>query len=153
MKKRKCRTCKQELPIENFKTYIDKRVDKTYVKTDCHTCHKHICRTRHYKERYDISLEQYDELAKKQNGKCKICGTTDPKSAGRFVVDHNHKTGKVRGLLCQPCNAMLGLAKDSTIILQKASMYLLENGSYGVGQDITLEQDVVEADYEVEDEE
>ena len=153
MKKRKCRTCKEELPIEKFKTYFDKRVNKTYVKTDCHSCHKHLCRTRHYKERYNITLEEYDSLVEKQKGKCKICGTTDPKSAGRFVIDHNHKTGEVRGLLCQPCNAMLGQAQDSVIILQKAIMYLLENGSYGVGQDVVIEgNDVQDAEFEEVDE-
>jgi len=139
-----------ELSIDNFKTYYDKRVDKIYIKTDCSICHNHICRSRHYKVRYDISLEQYDEMSRKQKGRCKICGSTDPKSAGRFVIDHNHQTGKVRGLLCQPCNAMLGQAQDSVVVLQKAILYLLENGSYGIGQDVvdveTIDHNELEED-------
>ena len=55
-----------------------------------------------------------------QDGGCKICGTKESK----LYVDHDHGTGKVRGLLCHCCNAGIGLLKDSPDIMQKAIQYV-----------------------------
>lgn len=78
-----------------------------------------------YKRRYGISIEEYDRLAESQNHACKICGSTDSKRGNDFLmVDHNHKTGEVRGLLCSPCNAAIGLLGDNISRLQSAIMYL-----------------------------
>ncbi len=78
------------------------------------------------KTKYGISLEQYNHLLKVQWNACKICGSTAP-SGGVFSVDHCHKTGKVRGLLCHLCNIGLGAFKDSTETLKKAISYLETN--------------------------
>jgi hypothetical protein len=60
-----------------------------------------------------------------QDNKCAICGTAFEDSFGKNVhVDHDHKTGKVRGLLCQGCNHLLGRAKDDPQILLNAVDYL-----------------------------
>lgn len=48
-----------------------------------------------------------------------------------YAIDHNHKTGEFRGILCLPCNSVLGMAKDSALILSRAIEYLEKNGSYG----------------------
>ncbi len=56
----------------------------------------------------------------RQGGRCAICGT----AAEKLVVDHNHKTGKVRELLCHLCNAMIGCAREDTAILVNAAAYL-----------------------------
>lgn len=74
------------------------------------------------KRRYGISLEEYRELERKQNGLCAICGTK-PK---RLFVDHNHKTGKVRGLLCGNCNFGIGYFYENINNLQKSITYLLK---------------------------
>lgn len=75
------------------------------------------------RSKFGITLKQYDEMFEQQNGVCLICG-----SAGecyrRLAVDHNHKTGKIRALLCSNCNNMIGLAKENVIILQSAINYL-----------------------------
>lgn len=65
---------------------------------------------QHLKRRYGITTEQYDKLLKDQNGLCKLCGNPSgfKNSNKRLFVDHNHKTGKVRGLLCNGCNIALG---------------------------------------------
>jgi hypothetical protein len=62
------------------------------------------------KKKFGISSEDFDRMLEEQNGLCGICGTSDPGGRwNRFPVDHCHKTGKVRGLLCNNCNRGLGL--------------------------------------------
>ena len=73
--------------------------------------------------KYDISLADYEEMLSKQGGVCKICGGKNNNKT--LSVDHNHKTGKIRGLLCFSCNTVLGCAKDRIGILAKAITYLL----------------------------
>lgn len=75
--------------------------------------------------RFGITPEQYWEMHDKQNGLCKIC--KKPQSVGiKLDVDHNHKTNKVRGLLCRSCNTGIGLLRDSFSLLWEAVKYLLE---------------------------
>lgn len=73
---------------------------------------------------FGLTPSDYDALLLAQGGVCKVCGATKPGGNGRFVVDHDHKTGKVRGLLCTRCNLMLGCARDDRSILSSASLYL-----------------------------
>lgn len=74
------------------------------------------------KERYGITEEEYYQMALEQGYRCKICNKEQV--TRRFCVDHCHKTGRVRGLLCSSCNKMLGLAKDNQEILHQAIFYL-----------------------------
>lgn len=77
------------------------------------------------KKKYGISKEQYEQLLQKQNNKCSICGVEHIDShRKRLFIDHNHETGKIRGLLCQPCNTGLGHFKDNPVLLKKAVQYL-----------------------------
>ncbi len=80
------------------------------------------------KRLYKITLEDYNCLALQQNGQCAICGGAGTKlnqySHIHLVVDHNHKTGKVRGLLCSKCNHLLGNSNDDISILFSAIRYL-----------------------------
>ena len=78
------------------------------------------------KRQYGITAGEYQEYFSKQNGKCAICKS---ESKRRLNVDHCHVTGKVRGLLCGPCNTLLGMAKDSTDRLAKAIEYLTNSRS------------------------
>lgn len=58
---------------------------------------------------YGMNASQYYALLAKQNGRCALCGSITPRAKGnKFHVDHDHETGKIRGLLCSPCNVMLG---------------------------------------------
>lgn len=63
-------------------------------------------RDRKLKQKFGISLEVYESLLEAQNGVCAICGEADPQKA--LAVDHDHDTGRIRGLLCTPCNRSLG---------------------------------------------
>lgn len=71
-------------------------------------------------QRYGITLEDYHSLLARQLGKCAICGTAET----QLKVDHNHRTGQVRGLLCHLCNAMIGCAREEIAILASAAAYL-----------------------------
>lgn len=62
----------------------------------------------HLRLKYGISVEQYNEMLDSQNGCCLICNKNQNTLNRRLAVDHCHKTGKVRGLLCAACNTSLG---------------------------------------------
>ena len=77
------------------------------------------------KRLYGLSIEQVEAMLKEQNHSCKICGLFEgdaPKC--RLYVDHDHKTNKVRGLLCQNCNNCLGHAKENIETLVAMIEYL-----------------------------
>jgi hypothetical protein len=75
---------------------------------------------------YDMSLDEFETLVTKQNGVCAICRRVN-KSGKRLSVDHNHSTGKVRGLLCVTCNFALGYMLDNPALLRSAADYLEEH--------------------------
>lgn len=73
-----------------------------------------------------VAVGTYADMLAAQDGKCAICGTTDPgPRIKRFHVDHCHATGQVRGLLCHSCNIGLGAFRDKPNLLILASKYLL----------------------------
>lgn len=82
------------------------------------------------KKQYGIGLDEYNQMLKEQDGKCKICENEEvainpqTKEPRRLAVDHCHSTGKVRGLLCSKCNTAIGALKDSVELLGKAILYL-----------------------------
>jgi hypothetical protein len=67
-------------------------------------------------------------MRERENFSCMICGVTEEEIGKRLDVDHCHSTGKVRGVLCNPCNTTLGHAKDNIAILEAAIEYLKNNG-------------------------
>lgn len=71
------------------------------------------------KKRYGLTLEEADALVARADGRCDLCGDET-----RPNIDHCHATGKVRGVLCAPCNKGLGLFQDSPERLTKAIAYL-----------------------------
>jgi hypothetical protein len=74
---------------------------------------------------YGIDAIQFKAMLESQDGKCAICHTLgERKIAKKLFIDHCHKTGKVRGILCGNCNSLLGYAKDRSEILQNAAVYL-----------------------------
>lgn len=89
--------------------------------------HKKEEKIRHLRNKYNITPEQYNELFNKQNGKCMICKKHQSELKKLLGVDHNHKTGKVRGLLCDNCNKGIGLLKEDINILINAINYLKDN--------------------------
>ena len=77
------------------------------------------------KSKYGIGLDDYYMLLGLQGGGCAICGSVDPKFNRRFFcIDHDHGTGKVRGLLCHTCNLGIGHLHDSLQLVNAAGAYL-----------------------------
>lgn len=109
----------------------------------CSSCHKvlreedvhksgtcKICqRDRDWAKRHNLTPEEYKELYNKQDGFCAICGMIrlKPYIGAYLCVDHDHTTGKIRGLLCHACNQVLGKMEDNPILLHKAAEYLENN--------------------------
>ena len=77
---------------------------------------------KHNLKQYGITLTEYNEKLKTQGGGCAVCGKTPEENGRRLAVDHNHETGKVRGLLCIGCNVGLGWFE---LLFDKATEYLL----------------------------
>jgi hypothetical protein len=146
-----CKRCKKKKPISSFYLNGYRRKNGTSGnRTDCKVCCNKISndyrdankkrinsqRKRNYqkdktkaiesnlKRYYGIDLIVYDQIFKNQKGRCKICFLHQLKFERRFDVDHNHKTGKIRGLLCIRCNRGIGLLKDNIKILKRAIRYL-----------------------------
>jgi hypothetical protein len=82
-------------------------------------------KTWRLKTNYGITPETYEVMREMQGGRCVICGTDKPRgNHGTLCIDHDHKTGKVRGLLCGTCNRALGFFKDSESLLIAAAEYI-----------------------------
>lgn len=85
-------------------------------------------RSRHLRFTFSISLEDYDRMLTAQGGVCAICKQPEThKRNGKvkaLAVDHDHRTGKIRGLLCADCNTGIGKLKDSIDVLTSAVQYL-----------------------------
>ena len=135
-----CTECNKEKPLEDFGKTPD---GFRGVTSKCKLClkekykdrrkiyrikYKEIAKDKTLKRDFGISLIQYNQMLEQQNGVCAICGQPEINKNRfgiiRLAVDHNHKTGKIRGLLCDKCNHFLGLAKENINILQNAINYL-----------------------------
>ena len=76
---------------------------------------------------YGITLDDYDKLLSEQDNRCYICHIHISELDRALAVDHNHKTGKVRGILCLTCNGALGILGDTLESLERVVEYLKEN--------------------------
>ena len=92
------------------------------VKREAYTSDPRVYKDRMLRRNYGIGLDSYERLLKMQDGKCAICG--DIEDGRALAVDHDHVTGKVRGLLCANCNNGLGRFKDDAERLKAAVRYL-----------------------------
>lgn len=76
-------------------------------------------RKSHLKRNYGITLEEFEAMLASQGGGCAICGRSDADN-----VDHDHETGRVRGILCFPCNVAIGLLQDDDERARSAASYI-----------------------------
>lgn len=119
-----CSRCQQFLDEGEFRPRKGKRPDSQCW---CKKCHAAYDREYRMAKAYSLTLEQVDEVFARQGGRCRICtkelvlGGREPNSA---KVDHDHKTGAVRGLLCDHCNRGLGFFLDSDVALETAARYV-----------------------------
>ena len=111
------------------KTFIKQQRD--YIKTrdarhEHYELRKQLIRDRNMVKKYGINMAQRNEIITSQNYRCAICGEL-LNNDRRTHIDHDHKTGKVRGVLCTYCNTGIGMFKDNTDKLRKAILYLEGN--------------------------
>lgn len=123
-----CRVCKE------YKEQGDFPKNASYSSgyaTLCKSCNSFS--TKKFREKnpfylqartYRITQEQVEQMYKESVG-CEICGKQDQR---RLVIDHDHGTGKIRGLLCDLCNKGIGLLRDDKAVVQKAYNYLDKHG-------------------------
>mgnify|MGYP001598902286 CR=1 FL=1 len=123
-----CRICHNELGRKHRKNNRDKYILKARIYYS-ENREKILKESKEYylkyrnkatAKRYGISLVEYEDLLQTANNQCQICRTTET-----LRVDHDHKTGKVRGILCLHCNSGLGYFKDSQKLLKVAIKYLI----------------------------
>lgn len=124
---KKCSKCNKYKSKDLF--HKDKS-KKSGVHSWCKICCKKYTPFR-YRNELNITLKEYDQMLEQQNRVCIICGKCETRKhisgAIRWLsIDHNHKTGKIRGLLCDKCNRLLGIANDNVTILLNAANYLAE---------------------------
>ena len=124
-----CQNCGEEFSELNIKInagggkFCCNDCYKTYRKEHAKDT-KELNRLYQKKNKYNLTKEEYYALFDKQGNKCAICGCEFSKEK-RGYVDHNHLTKTVRGLLCNRCNFLIGVAHEDVTILQKAIEYLI----------------------------
>ncbi len=87
----------------------------------------------HLKMKYGITFAEYNEMLAKQNGCCAICGKSPSGFKRKFHVDHDHATGKIRGLLCVRCNFGLGYFEENPLLLDSAKKYITDHSTVLIG--------------------
>lgn len=132
---KRCSRCKEVKPIGEFTK--DKSC-KDGKRVYCRLCwneykrewikehpkqHRETRRKRQLMSKYGITPTDYNDLLQSQNNVCAVCGQPCP-TGNHLAVDHDHKTGKMRGLLCVNCNMALGYVQDDPDLLRKLADYL-----------------------------
>lgn len=134
-----CKTCEVEKPLSEFYEYKGSRSKSGYRRATCKAClsiksmaynktvhpdrHRAHQRKHRLKSKYGITVARFNEMLAEQNGCCAICGKAQERDR-EMNVDHCHKTGEVRKLLCDKCNMAVGLFNDDPTIISKAMEYL-----------------------------
>ena len=146
---KECTDCRSELPLSEFGAHARMRDG---LRKYCKRCASlrsirwrdanadRVLDTR-LRKKFGITLKQYRQMLDEQGGVCAICGQPPSFVTGRpptraqgrqqvpnLVVDHDHATGKIRGLLCTPCNRGIGFLKDDPSVVRFALKYLEERG-------------------------
>lgn len=116
-----CKDCSGRYQKKNRKKYDWHKYSKNWREA-----HADIVHGYYVKRNYNLSREEFDILVENQHGKCALCNKPPEGRFKRLSVDHDHKNGKVRGLLCVSCNLGLGIYEANK---QKYEAYLLQHAS------------------------
>ena len=124
--KKKCTKCNLIKDISEFGL---KKSTKSGLESRCKPCRAKVERTN----KYNISENEIELLAEKQQHCCAICNKPETSlnskrtTVQNLAIDHCHKTGKIRGLLCSNCNIAIGKFKENIDLLNNAIKYLNDN--------------------------
>jgi hypothetical protein len=115
---KKCTRCQIEKPldIEHFPPH---NKTKSGFDSWCRNCRNEYKRENSHKKYSNMISEDLLKDIKKETKECVICGSNE-----KLVVDHDHKTNKIRGMLCNHCNRGLGHFRDDPMLLEFAAQYL-----------------------------
>ena len=147
-----CIRCKEEKTLQNFgwSGYVKKTGDKSRC-SYCRDCQNEL----RVERKFGVSYKQYKEILDFQGGCCANpgCKTKQPGAPGRkrFYIDHCHKTGKIRGLLCHSCNLALGHLQDKVEKLTGLIEYLNDQSTdwgYTKGHNQMVETSLVRSQAE-----
>jgi hypothetical protein len=130
-----CKICGEGKPLTDFyktpRGHYHGKCRKCYISLQQQKYDPVKKREYNLKRLYGITLDDYDRMLQDQQGSCKLCGTLDPggRQSGRgkvhvFFVDHCHKTGRIRGLLCNTCNKAIGQVGENLDFFTNAIIYL-----------------------------
>lgn len=101
--------------------YTEENTYEWRGRRSCRACYSARVRSRVLKQ-YGLTVETFDSLLDRQDGVCAIC---QREFARTPHVDHDHKTGEVRGLLCYSCNSAVGYLQDDVVVVRRALEYLI----------------------------
>ena len=137
-----CNDCKIEKSLDDFYKLGNKGGKRNNFLHICKPCSRKEVSSRgpqsRYKKRYNLTVDQVDEMLRAQNSLCGICNIEihlghdqidDHRKKATACVDHDHQYGYIRGLLCDNCNKGLGNFRDSHFILNNAQHYLIAHES------------------------
>lgn len=124
---RRCPDCGLTKPLSEFPRNRSEASGYAGYCKPCHNARGRESRERlhggsreyHLRRRYGIGQVDVDRMLAQQNGRCAVCGKPDPEH-----VDHDHRTGRVRGLLCFNCNQALGNVRDNLLVIYGLATYL-----------------------------
>jgi hypothetical protein len=118
-----CKKCKNDVNAAYDKANREKTNKKG---REWHRKHPEASRRISLKNKYGMTIETYNTMLAAQNGGCAICFRKTPGRKGikSLIVDHNHKTGQVRGLLCDPCNKGIAYFEENISRMESAKWYL-----------------------------
>jgi hypothetical protein len=129
-----CKSCVHDYDRERYLKYKDQIKSRN---RNWYRKNERADRDRVLRRKYGITIEQYEHMVKLQGNKCAICEKEHNENGvmSRLPIDHCHKTGKIRGLLCNNCNRAIGLLQDNPAIVAKALLYL--NNHFG-GEEVSI---------------
>lgn len=125
-----CKECKlEDNKRHNSLTDVFARKREYHREHHLKNREKHLVQSKRNNVRikYGISLEEYYQRLSLQKSKCKICGATLTPGRGA-TLDHDHKTGRIRGFLCHFCNKGIGMFRDNVDLLLRAAVYVMKDG-------------------------
>lgn len=114
-----CKECNRQKLQDYYNTEKGKEANKNrYEKNKIRLKNNKLIRD------YGITYDEYVEMLNQQNGICIICGKTEEDNGKMLAVDHDHKTNKVRELLCSSCNLVIGFIEKNNLDFEKLKKYI-----------------------------
>jgi len=124
-KDRVCKSCGEFKQASEFSVYKHAMCYGGYqALNSCKVCDSDRKLRQHLMSKYNMTLEDYEQMVLDQDNKCYLCNEEPSDVFGKLVVDHDHTTGKVRSLLCRTCNLYLSRIEKCPDYLARVVTYL-----------------------------